>query len=412
MRILFMDTYFPGLFRFLAPYAVEKLGHDEKNEIIFLSEYKRRDYSLPNVRHISIRYPKISNIYPAVEQSTLSAVRQINAFAHAMQELKDSGFYPDIIVATEPCSAEIQSIFPNSCNIVYFDLYYNNFVDDILISHGKLPDQQKKSQHLRNAFQLSSMMACHNAIVPSLLQKESFPSIFHDKISVLPMGVDATFLNAEPNVMLEQIRPELVPLLDCSELITWSSRNPNEYAAFSTVCQAIPQILEARPQSQVVLVTHNVQLAMENPDCAVLLEIAQGRVHLFGKFTWNEHCMLLSKSAAHIYMSAKPHLPTSLIEAMCCGALVVASDTRSVREIVERDVNGFLVDFFSHSSIADAVIRVLELNPEEKTQMRKAAQDIAVKNYAAQSLIPQHYEQMLHYYITMEAYPQNNKKQL
>ena len=417
MRILFVDTYFPGFFRFLVPYVAEKLGADEKNEIIFLSEYKRRDYSISNVRHVNIRYPKASNTYGAAEQGTLNAVHQIEAFSHAMQQLKKNGFCPDIVIATEACSAEVVNVFPNACRIVYFDLYYTSLVDDILISEGKITPSQKKPMHLRSAFQLSSLVGCNCAIVPSQLQKESFPSLFHDKMPVLPMGVDTEFFNfqvseTEAGKAQEKINPELLSLFECPELITWSSRTANEYAGFSTVCKAIPRVLDSRPQSHVILVTRNVQLAMENPDCVALLEMAQGRVHIFGQFTWNEYCLLLQKSAAHIYMSAKPHLPISLIEAMCCGALVVASDTHPMRGIIEPKVNGFLADFFNSTSIADAVISALELGPEEKMQMKKAAREYAVENYAEKSLVPEHYQRILDCYITMETYPTDTKTHL
>ena len=417
MRILFMDTYFPGFFRFLVPYVANQLKNDEKNEIIFLSEHKRRDYSISGVRHVSIRYPKVPSTYPIAEQITLNAVHQIEAFAHAMQQLKKNGFYPDIIIATEPCSAEIINIFPHACRVVYFDLYYNSLVDDILISKGKLASAQKKPMHLRNAFQLSSMLGCHCAIVPSRLQKESFPPLFQDKMSVLPMGIDAEFFNVKHSEVqredsLSALRPELAALLECPELITYSSRNPNEYAGFSTVCQAIPRILAARPKSVAVLVTQNVQLAMEHPDCAKLMKIAHGRVHLLGQFTWNEYCVLLQKSAAHIYMSARPPLPTSLIEAMCCGALLIASDTRPVRDIVDHKVHGLLADFFNPVAIGDAVINALELSPKEKAKIQKNARTFAMQNYSAQKLIPLHYKKILECYEAMETEPIDAKKQL
>ncbi len=414
MRILFLDTYFPGFFRLLVPYVADKLGHDEKNEIVFLSEHKRRDYSIPNVRHFSIRYPKVPGTYPLAEQITLNAVHQIEAFAHAMQQLKKNGFYPDVVIATEPCSTEIGNIFPHSCRIVYFDLYYNSFVDDILVSKGKLAASQKKPMHLRNAFQLSSLLSCYGAIVPSKVQKESFPTVFSDKISVLPMGIDIEFFSANTSdeEIKSKVRPEFLELIQHSELITYSSRNPNEYAGFSTVCQAIPRILGARPNSRVVIVTHNVGLAMEHPDCATLMKIAGDRVHLFGQFTWNEYCILLQKSAAHIYMSARPPLPTSLLEAMCCGAKVIASDTRPVRDIITHKVNGFLADFFSPMSIADSVIQALSISEDEDKKLRKSARDFVIKNYAAQKLIPMHYKKILSFHKNMVPEPLPDRKQL
>ncbi len=414
MRILFMDNYFPGFFRLLVPYVIDKLGHDEKNEIVFLSEHKRRDFNLAKIRHISIRYPKVPSTYPIAEQITLNAVHQIEAFAHAMQQLKKGGFYPDIVIATEPCSTEVYNVFPHSCKIVYFDLYYNSLVDDILISKGKLLAEQKKPMYLKNSFQLASLLSCDLAIVPSKVQKESFPEIFHDKIEVLPLGIDVDFFSKQiiPEEMSDKIRPEFLSLLEHQELITYSARNPNEYAGFSTVCQAIPRILAARPKSHVVIVTHNVNLAKEHQDYAELIKSSGGRVHIFGQFTWNEYCVLLQKSAAHIYMSAKPSLPTSLLEAMSCGALIIASDTKPVRDIITHKQNGFLVDFFTPISLADTVVQALSLEKAEETKIRKMAREFALKNYAAQKLIPAQYKRIQDSYKNMVPEPLAHRKQL
>lgn len=417
MRILFMDTYFPGFFRFLVPYVSEQLSHDEKTSIVFLSEHKRRGYQLQNVRHVSIRYPKVPATYSETEQMTLNSVHHVEAFTHAMQQLKKEGFYPDIVISTETCSTQVQTVFPDACTIVYFDWYYNSIVDDLLIAKGKTIITQKRAMQLRNAFQLSSLLGCYKAIVPSQIQKETYPRIFEDKMHVLPMGVDARFFHdkallASRGDLDESIRPELLEVLKHKELITYSSRQLSEYAGFSTVCHSLPRILAARPQSHVVLVTHNVQAAMEHPNCAEIMKIAPDRIHILAQFTWNEYCLLMSKSSAHIYMSARPPLPTSLLEAMSCGALIVASDTRPVRALINHRENGLLADFFSVVSLSDMVIQALEMSDAEKERMRHLAQKLAMEKFAAQKMIPLHFEYIIDTFKNMTLAPKPEKKQL
>ena len=73
-------------------------------------------------------------------------------------------------------------------------------------------------------------------------------------------------------------------------------------------------------------------------------------------------------------------LSWSLLEAMSAGALIVASGTEPVREVVEDGVTGRLVDFFDVAGLAETVAGTLaeraSLGP-----MRRAARDFAVANY-------------------------------
>ena len=48
------------------------------------------------------------------------------------------------------------------------------------------------------------------------------------------------------------------------------------------------------------------------------------------------------------------------MEAMSCGAAVVAGDTAPVREVIGHDETGRLVDFFDGASLVEAVCALLE----------------------------------------------------
>lgn len=414
MRILFMDTFFPGLFRFLVAYVAEKIGGKEGNEIIFLSEYKKKDLSIENIRQVSVRFPKVPSTSPMVEQVAMNTVYQIEAFAHAMLQLKKGGFVPDIVISTELCSQEVCNVFPAACNIVYFDWYYNSMVDEFLLSRGNGSSTHKKPLHLRNPFQLAALLGCHSGIVASEVLKESYPPIFHDRLLSLSMGIDAKFFipPEDGDFDTQDIRPELLELLKDPELVTWSARNPNEYTGFRNVCLSIPRILAARPHCKIIMVTNNKQSALEQQECERIVAMAPDRVFLFGQFTWNEYRALLQASAVHIYMTATPHLPTSMLEAMSCGALVLASDTKPVRSLVQHRKHVFLVDFFNPISIVDTAIMVLSLSDDEKERVRKAARNFAVRYFAAQKLIPQHLEWILKCHSEMTPSQKPAKPQL
>jgi glycosyltransferase involved in cell wall biosynthesis len=61
----------------------------------------------------------------------------------------------------------------------------------------------------------------------------------------------------------------------------------------------------------------------------------------------------------------------------CC---VVASNTTPVREVVEDDRNGTLVDFFDYDGLADRLIEACSA-PDRFERLRKAARETIVQRF-------------------------------
>ena len=62
----------------------------------------------------------------------------------------------------------------------------------------------------------------------------------------------------------------------------------------------------------------------------------------------------------HVYLTYPFVLSWSLLEAMSCGAAIVASDTAPVREVLSHDDNGRLVDFFDGDALVGEVCDLLD----------------------------------------------------
>ena len=85
-------------------------------------------------------------------------------------------------------------------------------------------------------------------------------------------------------------------------------------------------------------------------------------------------------SKAHVYLTFPFVLSWSMLEAMSLECLVIGSDTAPVKEVIEHEKNGLLVDFFSPEKITEKIIEVFE-HKDNMQDMRKQARKTIVDNY-------------------------------
>jgi glycosyltransferase involved in cell wall biosynthesis len=104
---------------------------------------------------------------------------------------------------------------------------------------------------------------------------------------------------------------------------------------------------------------------------------------------YDEYLQVLQASSVHIYLTRPFVLSWSMLEALSTGCLIVASNTAPVTEVIEDDVNGLLVDFFSPQQVCDRVIEALE-QPEKMSTIRTKARETILEQYDLTQLLPQH----------------------
>jgi glycosyltransferase involved in cell wall biosynthesis len=83
-------------------------------------------------------------------------------------------------------------------------------------------------------------------------------------------------------------------------------------------------------------------------------------VQFSGPFNRNQIADTISKAGISVLPSLKEGLPLSLLEAMSCGAKVVASDIPGVNEVVENGYNGILVPSKNPELLAKSILDILE----------------------------------------------------
>ncbi len=112
--------------------------------------------------------------------------------------------------------------------------------------------------------------------------------------------------------------------------------------------------------------------------CSRKFPLDPARVHFTGLLPYSDYRKLLQATHAHVYLTRPFVLSWSVMEAMSAGALVVASRTSPVEEVIQHEHNGLLVDFFDVDSLARTIDRALTERQQLATLREKARQTIQV----------------------------------
>src|SRR5262249_41118175 len=90
---------------------------------------------------------------------------------------------------------------------------------------------------------------------------------------------------------------------------------------------------------------------------------------------------LLGLSDLHVYLTVPFVLSWSLLNALACGCVVLASDVAPVREVIEPGKNGLVGALFDADGLAEAALRVLA-DPPAYGPLRRAARDLVGEKYS------------------------------
>ena len=147
-------------------------------------------------------------------------------------------------------------------------------------------------------------------------------------------------------------------------VISYVARNLEPYRGFHIFMRALEQLQQQHKTVHAVIVGGDDVSYGQKPKDAknwrekMLREVKLDatRTHFMGKLPRAQYVKVLQVSAAHVYLTYPFVLSWSLLEAMACGANVVASDTAPVREVIRPGQAGTLVDFFDTQSIASCLL--------------------------------------------------------
>jgi glycosyltransferase involved in cell wall biosynthesis len=278
----------------------------------------------------------------------------------------------------------------------YLEFHYgkdkgDTYFDPEFQQPNLLHDMRLRVKNANNFLALDAMDA---GLCPTQWQRSSLPACYQDKVKVIFDGIDTDLVcpNDQAAVELKTQAGQHLRLSAGQEILTFICRNLEPYRGYHSLMRALPEILKARPNAQVVIVGGNqTSYGAAAPQGQTWHEIFLNevkeklgsdlnRVHFIGKVPYATFVKIIQVTRCHLYLTYPFVLSWSCIEAMSAGALIVGSDTPPVTEFITHGHNGLLVDFFDYKQIADTVIEALA-RPEQYLPLKAQARKTIVDQY-------------------------------
>lgn len=388
----------PGQYRHLAP-ALVQAGH----EVLFITQ--RKDVNIPGVRRIDYTPARTSaestHHYVRLYENSVIVGQQV---ARLLIDLERQKQAPDVIVSHPGWGETLfaKDIFPHVPLLHYCEFFYSGRGADVgYAKEEPVTIDAICRARARNAHLLLSLEACDAGISPTQWQKSRHPAPLSDKIEVIFDGIDTNVV--KPDAKARFRLADGRELTRDDEVLTYVARNLEPYRGFPSFMRALPKILAARPDAQVVICGGDeVSYGRPAPDGKtwreVMLEEVQGidlsRVHFTGKLPYAQYLSLLQVSSLHTYLTVPFVLSWSCMEAMGAGCLMLGSATPPVQEVIEDGVNGRLCDFNSPDDIADKAVAMLA-DRGKLDHLRAAARQTVLDRYEMQACLRRHMAKVL-----------------
>ena len=390
MHVLFVHQNFPAQFRYLAPRLIAEHGW----QCSFVTQQRER--SLPGVEKI------LYQTKHAASAANHFCTRGFeNAFGHAhavYQALKARPeVRPDLVVAHSGFGSSLFLPFLYDAPIVnFFELYYNQVGQDIGY-RPELPVEENVllRSKIRNAMILLDLANCDRGWSPTHYQRAYFPSELRPKIDVIFDGIDTSIYRRAPDP--GRVLPNRMRVPANKRIVTYVARGFERMRGFDIFMQAAKRIYEQNPDVVFVVVgSDNVHYGADldfTSEPSFRKHVLKADRYDLSKFLftgWVEEpalAAILSLSDVHIYLTQPFIASWSLINAMACGAVVLASDQACVREYIRPGENGLLAEFFDAAGIAERALAVLR-DPLAYRPLAEAAMRDVREKYSVDVAVP------------------------
>ena len=387
MKILFVHQNFPGQFLHLAP-ALAARGHDCR---ALTDSTNQRASSIPVWRY---RHGA-EKVDPAATRLgrnyTTMSDRGVTVARAALQLREKEGYIPDVIFGHSGWGETLflKEVWPEAKLLVYAEFYYRGRGADVGFdpefnppSFDQVMIAQGRTAHLGQA-----LLHADRGLSPTEWQASTYPPALRQMIDVVFDGVNTDIMAPNPAATLTLPSGQVLHAGD--EVLTFVNRNLEPYRGYHIFMRALPEVLAARPQAQVVIVggdevSYGAPPKQGRWKDIFLDEVKDrldlSRVHFLGKVPYPTFVSIMQVSRVHAYLTYPFVLSWSMMEAMSAGCLVVGARVPPVQEAIRDGVNGRLVDFFDIAGWSRVLTESLA-DPARFDDLRVQARRSVLANY-------------------------------
>jgi glycosyltransferase involved in cell wall biosynthesis len=388
VKILFVHQNFPGQFLHLAP-ELRRLGHDVR---VLTDAKNTQTPDLPMIRYrhgaqlVDPAQTRLGRKYTTMSDRGVTVAR-------GARTLRDrDGYVPDVIFGHSGWGETLflKEVWPKAKLVVYAEFYYRGTGADVGFDPEFSPggfDQVMIAQG-RAAHLAQSIVHADLAVSPTAWQAATHPETLRSHIRVIHDGVDTDAMRPDAAAFVDL--PDGRRLQAGDEVLTFVNRNLEPYRGYHIFLRALPTVMAARPDAQVVIVGGDgVSYGAAPKDRTgwkdlILDEVRDridlARVHFLGKVPYPTFRALMQVSRVHAYLTYPFVLSWSMLEAMAAGAVVVGSRTAPVTEVITDGLNGRLVDFFDVAGWSGAMIECLS-DPARYADLGHMARKTVVQRF-------------------------------
>lgn len=389
MNILFLHRNFPAQFKYLAT----ALANNPKNTVMFMTNDEKGQIKGVKklVYKITKQVPEDCHPYLKAHED---ALLHGQAAATLALDLKKQKVKIDVIY-TQPFGPGLfmKYMFPD-VPLIYYCEWFNKVEGAEVGFDGNLPNENFRAKiRCSNSNTLVDLYSCDACIAPMNWQKLQFPREFHNKIQVIPDGIDTETYKPDNDAKF-LIEDENLELSAKDEVITYATRGLDPYRGFPQFMEAIEKLQIKRPNTHFVIVKEDetyyrqpIGIDLYQDFDMSNLNLDMNRVHFVGELSPAKHLKLLQLSSAYVYLTYPYILSRTLLESMSTGCCVVASNSQPVLEVIKNCQNGLLVDFFNVEQLVEKIEYVLD-NKDKVKALRDNARNTIIDNYGLDKVLP------------------------